>query len=137
MPPRRAEDCWIILVSYTTCRLQHRIKLTWNEFGRGGGFKAQSKLRKCSRGGKAFCCEANDWKNLVRGCEWTKWYVNFHANQSKFSQKSADYFLKWFILPTWDEVFAFGQELFISQDKYVVPLDSRIALSDILLINGV
>lgn len=40
---------------------------------RGGGFKAESSTKKCSRGGKAFCCEAGDFKNLVSGCYWTKW----------------------------------------------------------------
>ncbi|RKU40671.1 hypothetical protein DL546_003055 [Coniochaeta pulveracea] len=38
----------------------------------GGGFKAESSTHKCSRGGKAFCCEAGDWKNLISGCSWTK-----------------------------------------------------------------
>ncbi|KAH8706988.1 hypothetical protein GQ44DRAFT_831181 [Phaeosphaeriaceae sp. PMI808] len=37
----------------------------------GGGFKAESGVKKCSRGGKAFCCEVSDWKNLVQGCYWT------------------------------------------------------------------
>ncbi|KAK4164086.1 glycosyl hydrolases family 18-domain-containing protein [Cladorrhinum sp. PSN259] len=38
----------------------------------GGGFKAEDDTTKCTRGGKAFCCEAGDWKNLISGCSWTK-----------------------------------------------------------------
>jgi len=45
---------------------------------RGGGFKAQSSSNdKCNRGKKAFCCKAGDWKAVIDGCYWTKWYVSF------------------------------------------------------------
>ncbi|GAW18020.1 hypothetical protein ANO14919_074890 [Xylariales sp. No.14919] len=37
----------------------------------GGGYKAQSGTGKCGRGTKVFCCEAGDWKDVIRGCYWT------------------------------------------------------------------
>ncbi|KAF2000150.1 glycoside hydrolase family 18 protein, partial [Amniculicola lignicola CBS 123094] len=37
----------------------------------GGGYESESSVKKCSRGGKAFCCEAADWSNVKKGCYWT------------------------------------------------------------------
>ncbi|KAF6788479.1 chitinase [Colletotrichum sojae] len=39
----------------------------------GGGNSADDNwpLKKCARGGKVLCCEANDWKDLIDGCSWT------------------------------------------------------------------
>src|SRR5271163_4420232 len=41
---------------------------------RGGGFEAESGTHRCSRGAKVFCCDAGDWKGVIAGCHWTKWY---------------------------------------------------------------
>ncbi|KAH7073208.1 symbiotic chitinase [Paraphoma chrysanthemicola] len=37
----------------------------------GGGYESESSVKKCSRGGKAFCCEAAGYKSLTNGCRWT------------------------------------------------------------------
>ncbi|OHW99356.1 chitinase [Colletotrichum incanum] len=41
----------------------------------GGGASADTKWpqKKCARGGKVLCCEANDWKDIIDGCSWTSW----------------------------------------------------------------
>jgi chitinase len=41
----------------------------------GGGPSADTKwpLKKCARGGKVLCCEAEDWKQVIDGCYWTPW----------------------------------------------------------------
>lgn len=41
---------------------------------RGGGFEAESSTYRCSRGAKVFCCDAGDWKDVIAGGRWTKWY---------------------------------------------------------------
>ncbi|KAK2013706.1 bacteriodes thetaiotaomicron symbiotic chitinase [Colletotrichum eremochloae] len=41
----------------------------------GGGSSADDNwpLKKCARGDKVLCCEANDWKQITDGCYWTPW----------------------------------------------------------------
>ncbi|RGP77398.1 glycosyl hydrolase family 71 [Fusarium longipes] len=38
---------------------------------RGGGFETESSCHACSRGQKAFCCEEEEFDELVSGCRWT------------------------------------------------------------------
>lgn len=55
---------------------------------RGGGFDAQSSPNsKCNRGIKVFCCDAGDWKDVIGGCHWTKWYDSSSPSQSFFADK--------------------------------------------------
>ncbi|UZP44687.1 hypothetical protein NXS19_012499 [Fusarium pseudograminearum] len=38
---------------------------------RGGGFKTESSNYGCDRGWKAFCCEEEEYDELLSGCKWT------------------------------------------------------------------
>ncbi|WXC52158.1 hypothetical protein QX201_011817 [Fusarium graminearum] len=38
---------------------------------RGGGFKTESSNYGCGRGWKAFCCEEEEYDELLSGCRWT------------------------------------------------------------------
>lgn len=51
----------------------HKGEVTLFGSSKGGGPKSESGTKKCSRGGKVFCCTDERFSELTASCAWTKW----------------------------------------------------------------